>query len=336
MILGLNVKKDGSAENARAQSQTLSGPQGSPSARTSEKPWSGKLREKVSPATSSNVSRKGREKVDDAPKLPNLSAGHDDVDADSSGLEQSLDEEFGIPSMKTPGVRRMHTKNRTLGSDPGPRRSQRMRNHVEQLTYDSYVARHSAYMAKIVQDAEPTCFDDAVGDAKWEKAMDEEMAALDANETWDLVPLRESKNEIGCKWVYKVKHSADGSISRYKARLVAKGYAQSYGIDYEETFSPVAKMATVYCVIVVAALKGWVLHQMDVKNAFLHGDLQEEVYMQQPQGYEDEMHLQHVCKLKKALYGLKQASRAWHERIAAYLVSIGFHMADADHLLYVR
>ena len=111
-------------------------------------------------------------------------------------------------------------------------------------------------MMKIVQDVEPTCYDDAVGDAKWEKAMDEEMAALDANETWDLVPLPESKNVIGCKWVYKVKHNADGSLSRYKARLVAKGYAQSYGIDYEETFNPVAKMATLCCVIAVAASKG--------------------------------------------------------------------------------
>ena len=133
-----------------------------------------------------------------------------------------------------------------------------------------------------------------------------------------------------------MKHNSDGSVSRYKARLVAKGYAQTYGIDYEETFSPVAKMATVHAIIAVAASKNWVLHQMDVKNAFLDGDLQEEVYMEQPQGYEDERHPHYVCKLKKALYGLKQAPRAWHARIVSYLVSIGFYMADADHSLYVR
>ena len=166
--------------------------------------------------------------------------------------------------------------------------------------------------------------------------MNEEMAALHVNKTWDLVPLPKDKNMIGCKWIYKVKHNADGSVSRYKARLVAKGYAQTYGIDYEETFSPVAKMATVRTIIAVAASKNWVLHQMDVKNAFLHGDLQEEVYMEQPQGYEDATHPDYVCKLKKALYGLKQAPRAWHARIAACLISIGFHMADADHSLYVR
>ena len=318
-------------ENAGPSSQVLSGLQGSPSTSAVEKPWSGRLRERESPTSSTNVSRKGKEKVDDAPKLPNLSAGHDDAEADSSGSEHSLDDEFGIPSVKTPGVKKalegMHSK---------LRRSSRVKKPVQHLRYDSYVARHCAYMAKIVQDVEPTCFDDAVGDAKWEKAMDEEMAALDANETWDLVPLPKDKNVIGCKWVYKVKHNADGSVSRYKARLVAKGYAQAYGIDYEETFSPVAKMATVRAIIAVAASKGWSLHQMDVKNAFLHGDLQEEVYMEQPQGYEDVRHPKYVWKLKKALYGLKQAPRAWHARIVAYLVSIGFHMADADHSLYVR
>ncbi|MCO5596737.1 hypothetical protein L7F22_050806 [Adiantum nelumboides] len=185
-------------------------------------------------------------------------------------------------------------------------------------------------------DKEPTSFDEAIGNIKWEQAMDEETAALDVNETWELVPLPEGKKSIGCKWVYKVKHNADGTISRYKARLVAKGYAQMYGINYEETFSPVAKMATFHTVIAVAMSKGWLLHQMDVKNAFLHGDLQEEVYMEQPHGYEDVKHPGYVCKLKKKLYGLKQAPRAWHARIVACLVSIGFHMADADNSLYVR
>jgi hypothetical protein len=160
-------------------------------------------------------------------------------------------------------------------------------------------------MAKVMQDAEPSCFEDAIGHALWDKAMDEEMVALDANRTWELVPLPEGKKAIGCKWVYKVKHNSDGNISKYKARLVAKGYAQTHGIDYEETFAPVVKMATVRAVIVVAASRGWLLHQMDVKNAFLHGELQEEVYLDQPPGYEDMSHPNYVCRLRKALYGLK-------------------------------
>ena len=152
--------------------------------------------------------------------MPNLSTGYEDVDANSSGSKHSLDDEFGIPSVKTPGV-----KKALQGMHEKLRRSERRRAPVDRLTYDSYVARHCAYMAKIVQDVEPTCFEEAIENAKWVKAMNEEMAALDENETWDLVPLPNSKNVIGCKWVYKVKHNSDGTVSRYKARLVAKGYA---------------------------------------------------------------------------------------------------------------
>jgi len=121
------------------------------------------------------------------------------------------------------------------------------------------------------------------------------MVALDANATWELVALPKDKKAIGCKWVYKVKHNANGSMSRYKTRLVAKGYAQTYGIDYEETYSPVAKMTIVRVIITMAATKGWSLRQMDVKNVFLHGDLREEVYMEQPPGYVDETRPNLVC-----------------------------------------
>ena len=113
-----------------------------------------------------------------------------------------------------------------------------------------------------------------------------------------------------------MKHNADGTVNRYKARLVGKGYAQTYVIDFEETFSPVAKMATVRAIIVMAAAKGWDLQQMDVKNAFLNGDLQEEVYMEQPKGYVHPEFVHYVCRLKKDLYGLKQAPRAWTDRMS--------------------
>jgi hypothetical protein len=132
-----------------------------------------------------------------------------------------------------------------------------------------------------------------------------------------------------------MKHNSNGSISKYKARLIAKGYAQTHGIDYEETFAPVAKMATVRAMIAVATSRGWVLHKMDVKNVFLHGELQEKVYLDQPLGYEDMSHPDYVCRLRKALYGLKQALRAWHDKIAEYLVTISFCMSNANHSLYV-
>jgi hypothetical protein len=191
-------------------------------------------------------------------------------------------------------------------------------------------------MVRVIQEVEPTCFEQAVKNLKWDNTMDEEMATLDANATWELVTLPEDKKAIGCKWVYKVKHNADGSMSRYKARLVAKGYAQTYGIDYEETYSLVATMTTVRAIIVMAVAKGWSLHQMDVKNAFLHGDLQEEVYMEQPPGYVDQTHPNLVCRLKKTLYSLKQAPRAWPDKIGQYLVTSGFQTSDADFSLYVK
>jgi hypothetical protein len=112
-------------------------------------------------------------------------------------------------------------------------------------------------MVRFVQEIEPTCFEHAVGNPKWDNAMDEEMVALDVNATWELVAILNDKKEIWCKWVYKVKHDADESMSRYKARLVAKGYAQTYCIDYEETYSPVVKMITIRVIIVMAITKGW-------------------------------------------------------------------------------
>ena len=166
--------------------------------------------------------------------------------------------------------------------------------------------------------------------------MDEEVDALDNNDTWRLTPLPEGKKAIGCKWVYKIKRNADGSISRYKARLVAKGYAQTYGIDFEKTFSPVAKMATMRAVIAMAAAKRLDLRPMDVKNAFLNGELHEEVYMEQPEGYVHPKFPDYVCKLKKALYGLKQAPRAWTNRISKFLQSIGFVISMADYSMYVK
>jgi hypothetical protein len=136
--------------------------------------------------------------------------------------------------------------------------------------------------------------------------------------------------------MYKVKHNADGSVSRYKARLVAKGYAQTYGIDYEETYSPIARMTTVRAIIAMEASKGWSLHRMDVKDVFLHGDLQEEMYMEQPPSYVDQTHPNLVCRLKKVLYGLKQTPRAWSDKIGQYLVTSGFQTSNANFSLYVK
>jgi hypothetical protein len=140
--------------------------------------------------------------------------------------------------------------------------------------------------------------------------MQEEYSALMKNDTWKLVPPQPSRNLVDCKWVFKIKRHADGSIERYKARLVAKGFHQRYGLDYDEMFSPVIKLTTVHLILSIAVSKGRSIRQVDVKNAFLNGELQETVYMKQPPDFVNSSYPQHVCCLQKALYGLKQAPRA--------------------------
>jgi hypothetical protein len=132
--------------------------------------------------------------------------------------------------------------------------------------------------------------------------MDDEYKAL-MDKSWHLVPYKKGSNLIDSKWVYIIKKKAGGTIDRYKARLVAKGFKQRYGIDYEDTFSPVVKAATIRLVLSISVSKGWSLRQLDVKNAFLHGVLEEEVYMKQPPGYEKSNAPHHVCRLDKSLYG---------------------------------
>jgi len=162
------------------------------------------------------------------------------------------------------------------------------------------------------------------------------MEALEKNRTLELIPLPEDKKTIGCRWIFSIKHKADGTIERYKARLVAKGYTQTYGMDYQETFSPVAKLNTVRVLLSLAANLDWPLHQFDVKNAFLHGDLEEEVYMDIPPGYTLSLTAGIVCRLQKALYGLKQSPRAWFDRFSMAMKKYGFQQSNSDHTLFLK
>uniref|UniRef100_A0A2N9GHZ2 Integrase catalytic domain-containing protein n=1 Tax=Fagus sylvatica TaxID=28930 RepID=A0A2N9GHZ2_FAGSY len=182
---------------------------------------------------------------------------------------------------------------------------------------------------------EPASYTPASKHTHWCTAMDEEFQALQKQGTWSLVPMPANKNVVGCKWVYKLKHNSDGTIARYKARLVAKGFHQQYGIDFAETFSPVIKPPTVRLILSLAVSLKWPLRQLDVKNAFLHGTLKEEVYMTQPQGYVDSAHPNYVCRLHKSIYGLKQAPRAWFESFTSQLLHLGFTASAADSSLFI-
>ncbi|KAI5349042.1 hypothetical protein L3X38_001929 [Prunus dulcis] len=183
---------------------------------------------------------------------------------------------------------------------------------------------------------EPENFAEASKDKAWKKAMEAEMDMIEKNETWKLVDRPSDKPVIGVKWVYKTKLNLDGSIQKHKARLVVKGYAQKPGIDFNETFAPVARVDTIRTLIALAAQKGWKLYQLDVKSAFLNGVLKEEVYVDQSDGFVTTNYEDKVYKLKKALYGLKQAPRAWYEEINAYLVSCGYVRSTSEATLYCK
>ncbi|CAL2241744.1 unnamed protein product [Prunus armeniaca] len=159
--------------------------------------------------------------------------------------------------------------------------------------------------------------------------------ALEENNTWSLVPLLAGHHPIGCKWVFNIKYNSDGSIERYKARLVAKGFTQREGIDYTETFAHVAKFITVRCLLTIAYVRNGPLHQMDVHNAFLHGNLHEEVYMLPPPRYRRQG--EHtVCRLHKSLYGLKQASRSWFRKFSSAIQNIGFFQSKAYYSMFTQ
>ncbi|GJY26783.1 ribonuclease H-like domain-containing protein [Tanacetum coccineum] len=175
----------------------------------------------------------------------------------------------------------------------------------------------------------------ALKDPNWCNAMYDEYNALVKNGTWILVPRPSDVNLVRSMWLFKHKFHADGTLSRYKARLVANGSNQQHGVDFDETFSPVVKPATIRTVLSLAVSRQWPIHQLDVKNAFLNGDLSETVYMHQPPGFVDSRYPNHVCLLQRSLYGLKQAPRAWFQRFAGYATRAGFSPSRCDSSLFI-
>ena len=185
-------------------------------------------------------------------------------------------------------------------------------------------------------DCEPISFQEAIANKKWKDAMDEEIRAIEKNDTWELTKLPKGHKPIGVKWIYKTKRKANGDVERHKARLVVKGYSQRHGIDYDEVFAPVVRLETIRLIIALAAHNHWKIHQMDVKSAFLNGILEEEVYVEQPLGYEVKGEEDKVLRLKKALYGLKQAPRAWNSKIDKYFQEKKYMKCPYEHALYIK
>ncbi|WVZ93189.1 hypothetical protein U9M48_039191 [Paspalum notatum var. saurae] len=225
-----------------------------------------------------------------------------------------------VPSRQ---VQRDHPPHRMIGD---------IHQHVTRSSVASLAFfSHSAYVVSF----EPRDVSHALSDLNWVNAIHEELENFERNHVWDLVEPSPNCRPIGTKWVFKNKQSEDGMVVRNKTRLVTQGFCQKEGIDYEETFAPVARLEAIRILLAFAASKGFKLQQMDVKSAFLNGFIEEEVYVRQPPGFESAKFPDRVYKLRKALYGLKQAPRAWYARLKSFLLKSGFVMGSVDKTLFL-
>jgi hypothetical protein len=242
----------------------------------------------------------------------------------------SEDEDAPTNPPKRSWVKHNHPPQQLLGTiDEG----RRLRSRVIQP--NSEVANQVTYSCYLAQ-TEPKKVDEALQDEGWVSAMHYELHQFTRNDVWTLVPRPAEQNIIGTKWIFKNKTDEHGTVVRNKARLVSQGYTQIEGVDFDETFALVARLESIRILLSIACHLGFKLYHMDVKNAFLNGVLQEEVYVEQSKGFQDPHHPHHVYKLKKALYGLKQAPRAWYERLTTYLLAKGFTRGQADRTLFIR
>lgn len=210
-------------------------------------------------------------------------------------------------------------------------RDQRKTRGVLPSRYDDFVVGIAEFAS-----VEPTDYRKALEIPKWKEAMDSEIESHEANKTWKLVRLPEGRKVIGSRWVYKIKRDESGEIVKHKARLVAQGYNQRYGIDYVDVFAPVTRQETLRALLAVAGKERMILQHLDVKTAYLHGTIEEEIYMRQPPGYEAAGKEDMVCRLRKSIYGLKQSARCWNRALHATLLKLNFEQCESDPCLYVR
>lgn len=210
----------------------------------------------------------------------------------------------------------------------------------DHISYQKFTPKYQAYLAAVSNIPTPYTFQQAASNPHWFKAMKLEIQALEENHIWDLVLKSSNQHIVDCKWLFKVKYNSDGTVERYKARLVAREFTQTLGVDYYDTYAPIAKMITVRLFLTIAASKNWNVYQLDVSNAFLNGDLLETVYMKLPPGYSFLSSLcpvnpqDYVCKLCKSLYVLKQAPRCWFVKFSAALKKYGFVQSHSDNSLF--
>ena len=288
----------------------------------------------------------------------NVANAGEEIREESISVYHNFERDLHVIYPETYDTTEIHSNNlqdqEPVGDNEAPRRSERERRspnrYGEWIDAEAIDLESSSDAENLVEHAilsivpeanieEPRSIKDAWNceyAEKWRKATDSEYESLLKNETWTLVPLPDNKHAIGSKWVFKVKHRADGTVDRFKARLVAQGYSQQPGVDYNEVFAPVTRANSIRVILSIANALNMEIHQMDVKTAFLNGRLDEEIYMKQPKGYVDNENPDHVCKLQKSLYGLKQAARCWNDVIDNYFKDSGYVQNRADPCVYVK
>jgi hypothetical protein len=228
--------------------------------------------------------------------------------------------------------------------DPSLRRSQRLRKSTIPDDYEVYAAENiewdEIYMSEDIDtEGDPTTYEAAMRSAnssKWLSVMEDELESMKMNKVWDLEVIPHGAKTVGCKWVYKRKRDSRGNIERYKARLVAKGFTQREGIDYHETFSPVSTKDSFRIIMALVAHFDLELHQMDVKTAFLNGELEENVFMAQPKGFVMSGKERMGYHLRRSIYGLKQASRQWYIKFDQTIRKFGFEENKEDNCIYAK
>jgi hypothetical protein len=260
---------------------------------------------------------------------------HENQDEASEGSEDDEETEEEVREEEREEGRREEQQQQQQISSSSNRNNEKYSRYGRKIKPVKRLINEYAHYTAV----EPQTYDEAINSdesSKWREAMEREIDSLERNNTWKLVPKPKDRDIVGCKWVFKVKLKADGSIERYKARLVAKGFTQQQGIDYGETFAPVARATTIRCLLSIVAAEDLHLHQMDVDSAFLYGTLEETIFMEQPIGFINEKHLNHVCRLNKSLYGLKQSPRIWNELLTQHLEQQGFKNSKSEPCLFSK
>ncbi|GJS86547.1 putative ribonuclease H-like domain-containing protein [Tanacetum coccineum] len=268
-------------------------------------------------------------------------------DDDFGGTVTNLAPSIVVDSVPTKRVNTIHPQSQILGdlTSPVQTRGTLKKSKFGASAFVSYVHdqqrnNHTDYLhclfACFLSQLEPSSVAQALNDPAWVEAMQEEMQQFVNQEVWKLVPLPDGKIAIGTKWILKNKRDARGIVVRNKARLVAQGHRQEEGIDYDEVFAPVARIEAIRLFLAFASYMGFMVYQMDVKSAFLYGEIEEEVYVTQPKGFEDPHFPKHVYRVVKALYGLHQAPRAWYARLSTFLLKHNYRRGTIDKTLFIK